>query len=537
MRSAKRIFSVVSSALLTAALLLPSAVHADSNSAFQTLVSQYPAEYQTLHDAGISDDKLKSFLQKLLTKLRNDSRLQAGVNFDKVLISDAIAVSGTDSVFQEKLMGLFTPQELLDAAKGIVPPELIPVRDIMLGELQDTGGGAGGDVPGTDPANGLYTTQKGSNGATVIAFNDEAVLKAWQDGGQKQALQVKLADPKVPYELHLSSALLSKGKELMQTLTVVAGQTSIVLPFPQLSEQATTLLVQPVGTDEVTRAAGNAHLQVVGQPASVTLLVPNQAETDHLLSGNTYAQTRIILPKGVDLQSLGAYLVDQKRDQSVPVPFSVETQADGTSVAVVHHLSAGKFFLASRSAHFTDIGSHWSKASVDQLVARGVLSGYDDGTFRPEQSITRAEFAAMLTRALGILPQGNRTFSDVDLSKWYSAAVAAASSAKLIQGDEQGHFRPDALVSRQEAAVMLSNAVDFLNARLTAQTELTFNNLPITDKSSVPQWGQQAVAKVVSKQLMRGDDKQAFHPEAVTTRAQAAVMLHNLLDLSDLASK
>ncbi|MGZ4164682.1 MAG: S-layer homology domain-containing protein, partial [Tumebacillaceae bacterium] len=121
--------------------------------------------------------------------------------------------------------------------------------------------------------------------------------------------------------------------------------------------------------------------------------------------------------------------------------------------------------------------------------------------------------------------------------KWYSAAVAAASSAKLIQGDEQGHFRPDALVSRQEAAVMLSNAVDFLNARLTAQTELTFNNLPITDKSSVPQWGQQAVAKVVSKQLMRGDDKQAFHPEAVTTRAQAAVMLRNLLDLSDLASK
>jgi hypothetical protein len=134
------------------------------------------------------------------------------------------------------------------------------------------------------------------------------------------------------------------------------------------------------------------------------------------------------------------------------------------------------------TAHFSDIAGHWAEASIKQAVDAGIVSGYPDGSFRPDRTVTRAEFTVMLMNALR--PQGNGstlTFTDTaKIGAWAQQSVAQAVYAKIIGGYEDGSFRPDAEITRPEMASMIAKA---LGQSVDAAAVTGF-----ADDENIPDW-------------------------------------------------
>ena len=175
---------------------------------------------------------------------------------------------------------------------------------------------------------------------------------------------------------------------------------------------------------------------------------------------------------------------------------------------------------------FSDVSaSYWGYDAIRSLSSRGIVSGYPDGTFKPDASITRAEFATMLVKASGLNTSGTTgTFTDVTAGAWYYGSVNAAASAGLVSGMGDNLFAPNALVTREQMAVMVAKALGN-KAPATNGTELN----AFSDKSAVSSWAVSGMEEAVKAGIVSGMTADTLAPMANATRAQAAAMVFQLL--------
>lgn len=117
--------------------------------------------------------------------------------------------------------------------------------------------------------------------------------------------------------------------------------------------------------------------------------------------------------------------------------------------------------VISNPAEFADISGHWAEASIKQAAGTGIVTGYPDGTFKPGKTVTRAEFAVMLVNTLGLKKTGAElTFIDsASIGAWAQNAVAQVVQLGMMKGYENGTFRPNEEITRAEIAVTITNAV------------------------------------------------------------------------------
>src|SRR5690606_11235384 len=117
---------------------------------------------------------------------------------------------------------------------------------------------------------------------------------------------------------------------------------------------------------------------------------------------------------------------------------------------------------------FPDVAAHWGKGYVESVANKLIVEGYEDGTFGPDRSITRAEFATVIVRALGLSSKkGTASFSDVKSGDWFANAVAVAAEAGIVKGYEDGTFQPNKVITREELAAMVVRASAFAGKDLS----------------------------------------------------------------------
>ncbi|GIP20879.1 fibronectin type III domain-containing protein [Paenibacillus sp. J22TS3] len=174
---------------------------------------------------------------------------------------------------------------------------------------------------------------------------------------------------------------------------------------------------------------------------------------------------------------------------------------------------------------FTDIAGHWAENHIKRAAAKGIVSGYPDGTFQPNHPVTRAEFTVMLTGALRLEEKGAAlTFNDNDqIGAWAKQAVAQAVQAGIIDGYEDGSFRPNASVTRAEMAVMVAQAI---KRPLKAHTTTGF-----VDDEAIPQWAKGSVEAIRGLSIVSGRAGNKFVPNDTMTRAEAATILLRMVDI------
>ena len=119
--------------------------------------------------------------------------------------------------------------------------------------------------------------------------------------------------------------------------------------------------------------------------------------------------------------------------------------------------------LPASAATFPDIASHWAKSYIEEMTDAGMFKGYEDGTFKPDQAITRSEFTAMIAR-FSEVSGGDKTFSDVPVENWAYMYITSAAAKGWITGYTDGTFRPLNPISRAEAAVITNRMLDYIDA-------------------------------------------------------------------------
>lgn len=190
----------------------------------------------------------------------------------------------------------------------------------------------------------------------------------------------------------------------------------------------------------------------------------------------------------------------------------------------VQFKSTGTFGLAAYERPFADVEGHWAKQDIRYLVSHHIVDGVTDTAFQPAGTTTRAQIAKLLAGMLQLdKAEGKSSFADVAQDAWYADAVAAVEKAGLFQGAD-GQFRPDASISRQELAVVISRLVK--SPDQTAGTAFA-------DQAQIAGWAQAGVGAAAKLGIIQGDDAGNFKPEAHATRAEAAAMVRRLIQVLD----
>ncbi|WP_138755001.1 asparaginase domain-containing protein [Paenibacillus sinopodophylli] len=306
-------------------------------------------------------------------------------------------------------------------------------------------------------------------------------------------------------------------------------------------------------TGEVTIGAGSSG--TLGLDDSVTVSIPAGATKEQMrlsitklasTGGIVDASSQLLSPVFEILKSIPdnftipvtlTFKIDQsliKEGKKASVFYYDETKkqwiemggtVSGNTITVKtdHFTKFAVFAVDEEGASFTDITGHWAEAAIKEAVAAGIVKGYVDGTFKPNNTVTRAEFSVMLMGALKAEGESEAlAFADqASIAAWAKDAVAQAVKAGVISGYPDGTFRPSANILRMEMVSMIAKG-----SGLTLDPNATTS---FTDNKDIPTWALGAVKAVSDKGIIQGRTGNVFAPKATASRADAITIIMNML--------
>ncbi|WP_158630053.1 S8 family serine peptidase [Cohnella sp. AR92] len=305
---------------------------------------------------------------------------------------------------------------------------------------------------------------------------------------------------------------------------------SVALPLSALSSVSEgaglVIRVKEDGGSTKLFEASYPDAKVIGTPVAFEAnIVKDNQETPVPLSASETVTRSFLIDGAVDVTTAGALY--EEHGTVHPAPATFTASKNGGTIVIITRPGFSTYAVAERDIAFTDIGASWAKNDIQKLADKFIMNGTTAGTFAPKSNVTRAQFASMLSRALG-LPSSDKSapFKDVGEKDWFADDVAAAYEAGLVTGFD-GSFKPNAEISRQELAVMLNRALQLLDVKSKASSGINFE-----DAVTFGAYAVDDIQAVTDAGLMNGvatNGSYAFRPAEATTRETAAKVLYQLL--------
>ncbi|GBG06889.1 hypothetical protein PAT3040_01430 [Paenibacillus agaridevorans] len=428
-------------------------------------------------------------------------------------------------------------------------------------------GDSGGEIPsspptgnngGDTPAVGISTettTQENGNSVTIVTI-DSARLEqklSQENNGATIAIPVNTQSDKVVVELMGQMVKLLEAKETLlliitdkATYTLAAAQIKMDSVSRQLGTQLSLQDIK-VHITIATPAADTVNLvqdtaerqgyQIVAQPIEFKIIASSSNSSDVEISKfDGYVQRNIALPEGSRSGTITTGVVLGSDGSLSHVPTKVVI-IDGKPYAQIASLTNSVYSVVSSPKTFADVHTHWAKEEINDLGSRLVINGNGEGKFEPARDITRAEFAAIVIRGLGVMRSGTGKdiFDDVTKDNWFYDAVAIAHEYGLIEGYEDGTFRPADKITREQAMTMTARAMKLtgLNVEL-AENEAEQLLSMFEDVGDASDYAAQSIASCLKAGIINGRDVHVLAPKNNMTRAEVAVIVTRLLQQSDL---
>lgn len=230
------------------------------------------------------------------------------------------------------------------------------------------------------------------------------------------------------------------------------------------------------------------------------------------------------------LYALVAVLRQESGQNSLYRMGDVESRTGGL---VGKHPDVKKLPVVAKK-NFADTASHQNRAAIEALAARNVINGRSATHFYPNSGMTRAEFAAILVRGLGLPQNVGTAFADVKKSDWFYAEVSTACAYGIVKGVSATAFNPHGGITREEVAVMLARAAVLCGVSTDYTPQDVTNTLAAyPDYKTASEWAHSSLAFCYDRGIANESDEK-ISPKFAATRAEIAQMLYNLLVLSKL---
>jgi acetyl esterase/lipase/chitodextrinase len=276
-------------------------------------------------------------------------------------------------------------------------------------------------------------------------------------------------------------------------------------------------------TDQATQEGQN----VLGAIAFTLTASAKDDKSIEINQFSRYVPRTILLTHDADEGKLAAVRVtvgDGGRLIYEPVPFAV----DGLAVTIYSRTNS-TYMLLEKEVSFDDIQKHWAKPDIERMANKFIVQGSTKAEFRPEEAITRSEFVALIVRALGMdqICSAQTDFRDVSSKAWYRTYLNAAVEAGIVTGYDDHSFRPYQVISREEMAVFIYRAMqlaDYVPAEVAVQSD-SFH-----DANLIEDWAKDAVSEMTGQGILLGLTLGQFDPDGSATRAQSAVSVSRMLD-------
>ena len=193
-----------------------------------------------------------------------------------------------------------------------------------------------------------------------------------------------------------------------------------------------------------------------------------------------------------------------------------------------------KMNIVSPEKTFVDITGHTNQLAIEALAARNIINGKNENLFDPRSTMTRAEFATIMVRGLGLPVKGETVFGDVTDKDWFYEYVNTAYCYGIIKGISDTEFNPNGTITREESAVMVTRAAKLCGVNTDIETFEVRNILAgFLDYVKASDWSLNALAFCYDNKILPGDVME-IKPKESVTRAEIAQMLYNMLSLSKL---
>lgn len=441
------------------------------------------------------------------------------------------------------------------------------------------GGNSGGDSGGNGGAGGGTTSSGSSNEEAVIVLvngkeesagtattgkrNDQTLLTiavdqkklddklAAEGQGAVVTIPVKTKSDVIIGELNGQMIKNMENKEAVlvlqtdnATYTIPAHEINIDAIFSQLGQPTNLADIKvrieiSASAAETVKLAENAAekgtFSLVMPPLEFNITAVYGSQTATVTKFNAYVERTVAIPDGIDPNKITTGVVIEADGSVRHVPTQV-TKNGARYFAKINSLTNSTYAVVWNPIEFSDVAKHWAKSAVNDMGSRMVIDGTGGGKFTPNRDITRAEFAAILVRGLGLKPENGPTaFSDVKASDWYSGVINTAYAYQLIDGFQDGTFRPQDKITREQAMLILSKAMVLTGLADTLSAKSADAVLhPFGDAAKVAKWAQNGVSSSVDAGIVTGRSADTLAPKANMTRAEVAAIVQRLLQKSEL---
>jgi len=397
------------------------------------------------------------------------------------------------------------------------------------------------------------TTEKNGRTIMTVTLDPKKLGDRLQAEGSHSVITIPIRTPSDVMIGVLNGQMIKDMEVKQQTIEIRTGKATYTLPALQVNidaisewigrevelEQIQIEIEISEPTEEqlkiVEDAVNQGSYALVVPPLNFSVRGSYGDVTVDVSKFNAYVYRTFVIPDGVDPNKITTGVVVDPDGTVRHVPTKIE-RIDGKYYATINSLTNSTYALISNPVAFKDVAGHWAEEAVNEMGSRLVVSGVGNDLYNPDQAITRAEFAAIMVRAMGLKEnRGAKPFSDVRSSDWYSGAVRTALDYELINGYEDGTFRPQQQITREQAMVVIARAMEVTGLK---------NQLPAQDSNKILQsyddakqvslWARDSVADVLQAGIITGRSNSQLAPQAFISRAEVAMIIQRLLQQSKL---
>ncbi len=396
------------------------------------------------------------------------------------------------------------------------------------------------------------TTTVGNKTVTTVTLDEKKIEQKLEAGGNNSTVTIPVNNNSDVVIGQLNGATVKNMESKEAVLEIKTSNVTYTLPASEiniddvssqignqveLKDIKVSITIATPSQDTVKFVEDTAKknsYQIVVKPVEFEIACTSGGKTIDVSKFNGYVERTVAIPEGIDPSKITTGIVLNNDGTFSHVP-TIIINVGGKYFAKINSLTNSTYSVIWNETSFKDMEGHWAKEAVNDLGSRLVINGVDKETFSPNTDITRAEFASIVVKALGLMrpDTGKKVFSDVKSDDWYFDAVSIAYERGIVKG-YNGVFKPTDKITRQEAMTMLSRAMDIAklenNLSVDAQNTLLAK---FNDGGQVSTWAKESIAACLNSKIVIGTDNNIL-PVQNITRAETAVIIRRMLKTAGL---
>jgi len=402
--------------------------------------------------------------------------------------------------------------------------------------------GSGGIITPPAPSDVLPAAVSRSGETVTASVSKDAAIEAIKRSSAlrfrvivtEKGDKIEVAVPK-----EVLAALHEKGDKA--ELSIFAGGVEYRIPVVSslLSSSIKITIQKPSQQeiDQLMKAALAQGLKVIGQPLHYKIEAINaDGTTTEITNFEHRYLSRIYTLQSSQInrsRTTGAvFTADTGEFHSVPTLISLNT--DGTATVELKRSGNSLYSIVESEPEFRDAIADWAREDVLHAAAKLIVTEQSKGLFGGDDRITRAEFISIVTKSLGLLADNaNTPFDDISSDTKFGKEIAAALEEGLIRGKSANLFDPKGLITRQDMAVVLANAMRYAGNKSQADSSLING---YADKAKMASYARDAIALMIENEIMLGVSDNTFAPQANASKSQATVAIMRMLRALELSN-